>query len=99
MEGLELGLLNKCIVQFEVPFWDNTVDQFGQISDDPDDRGEAYMFWNLSKCTEKAILIALLAGKSAHRAEVVPKEQTLARVMKLLRKVSCLNLHLLSYSL
>lgn len=83
---LGFGLLNKIALYFPHTFWDESLDYFGHVNDDIENRGEFYMFWNLQRCTDKPILIALLAGNAAYNTEKDADHVIKERVMNSLSK-------------
>ncbi|KAK5271466.1 hypothetical protein LTR99_001378 [Exophiala xenobiotica] len=92
------GLLNKVILVFERPFWDVERDMFGLLrpprtgngnnqSDYKEGRGQFYLFWNCIETSGLPVLIALMAGESAHEAERVPDEVIVGQCVEQLRNV------------
>ncbi|GAB7341540.1 hypothetical protein MBLNU457_7754t2 [Dothideomycetes sp. NU457] len=97
IDRMGFGLLNKVVLVFERPFWDENFDMFGflnesekQDSMDPDDymenRGRFYMIWNCLKNSGRPVLSALMAGKAAHAAEVTDTETLVKEVTARLAK-------------
>jgi monoamine oxidase len=92
------GLLNKVILVFEKPFWDVDRDMFGLLraprnsaglhqSDYKAGRGQFYLFWNCIDTAGLPVLIALMAGESAHEAEKLSDEVLVGECMAQLRNV------------
>jgi len=92
------GLLNKVILVFERPFWDLDRDMFGLLraprsghgfnqGDYKEGRGQFYLFWNCIETSGLPMLIALMAGESAHEAERVPDEELVGQCVAQLRNV------------
>lgn len=98
IERLGFGLLNKVILVFEKPFWDVERDMFGLLreptaenslsqDDYAPNRGQFYLFWNCMKTSGVPMLIALMAGDSAHKAESLSDAEILGGVTSQLRNV------------
>lgn len=92
------GLLNKLILVFEKPFWDTERDMFGLLRAPRDNagaeqsnykqcRGQFYLFWNCIDTSGLPVLIALMAGESAHEAEVTPDAFLVEECLHQLRNV------------
>ena len=92
------GLLNKLILVFERPFWDIERDMFGILreprradgdhhSDYKEGRGQFYLFWNTIDTSGLPVLIALMAGESAHEAERTPDSEIVAQCLVQLRRI------------
>ncbi|KAK2747324.1 hypothetical protein FQN57_002222 [Myotisia sp. PD_48] len=98
IERLGFGLLNKVILVFESPFWNVDRDMFGLLRE-PEvldsmsqnsyrfSRGQFYLFWNCMPTSGVPMLIALMAGDSAHRAEVLSDHDIVDGVMSQLRNI------------
>ncbi|KAL5121230.1 hypothetical protein ACEQ8H_000698 [Pleosporales sp. CAS-2024a] len=80
IERMGFGLLNKIVLVYEKAFWEPDRDMFGLLNDGeteaslrPEEytkkRGRFYLFWNCLKTSGKPVLVALMAGESAHYAE------------------------------
>ena len=98
IDRLGFGLLNKIILVYDKPFWDVSKDMIGLLRDtDPpnstsqDDfargRGQFYLFWNCVKTSGLPVLIALMAGDSAHQAERTSNEHLIKEVTGQLRNI------------
>ncbi|KAK4499394.1 hypothetical protein PRZ48_009908 [Zasmidium cellare] len=92
------GLLNKVILLYDKPFWDDERDMFGLLNEaetkaslDPSDyarrRGRFYLIWNCSKISGRPMLIALMAGNAAHEAEWTDTNTLMTEVTDRLRTV------------
>ncbi|RMZ83467.1 hypothetical protein DV737_g1613, partial [Chaetothyriales sp. CBS 132003] len=92
------GLLNKLILVFERPFWDTERDMFGILreprsgdggkhEDYKQGRGQFYLFWNTIDTSGLPVLIALMAGDSAHEAEKTPDSEIVADCVDQLRRI------------
>lgn len=98
IDRLGFGVMNKVILVFEKPFWDVERDMIGLLREPavPDSlfqadyapgRGKFYLFWNCMKISGLPMLIALMAGDSAHEAERLPDSEILSEVVSQLRNI------------
>ena len=63
---LGFGHLNKLVIEFDRSFWPQDCDFFGSAQSYHDKEiGQAFMFWNIERFTEKPILSALISGEAA----------------------------------
>ncbi|KAI9866527.1 MAG: hypothetical protein M1813_001079 [Trichoglossum hirsutum] len=80
IERLGFGTLNKVVLVYEKPFWDEQRDMFGLLrrseageslsqGDYVARRGRFYLFWNCIKTSGRPMLVALMAGDAAHQTE------------------------------
>ncbi|KAM3721878.1 putative lysine-specific histone demethylase [Dirofilaria immitis] len=85
INSLGFGNVNKIMLFFEKPFWENTR-VFGQISDTmcATSRGEMFMF---QAHRDKPILIALVSGDSANALEEAPSDIIVYKIMNFLSAV------------
>ncbi|KAF2221971.1 flavin-containing amine oxidoreductase-domain containing protein [Elsinoe ampelina] len=92
IERLGFGVLNKIVLVFEKPFWDEQYDMFGMLNNaerensmNPDDyakgRGKFYLVWNCISNSGRPMLIALMSGHAAHAAEVTPTATLLKEIL------------------
>jgi len=76
---------------YEKAFWEADRDMFGLLNEAeneaslrPEDytakRGRFYLFWNCLKTSGKPVLVALMAGDSAHYAEATSNDQLVKEV-------------------
>ncbi|KAI7280705.1 hypothetical protein KC345_g4585 [Hortaea werneckii] len=97
IKRMGFGLLNKLILLYDKPFWDDDRDMFGFLNEaeiegslDPTDyaakRGRFYLIWNATKISGRPMLVALLAGNSAFEAEQTESQSLVDDVTKRLRK-------------
>ncbi|KAF2723267.1 hypothetical protein K431DRAFT_283071 [Polychaeton citri CBS 116435] len=97
IDRLGFGLLNKVVLLYDVPFWDDSRDMFGLLNEaeqknslDPAhyerSRGRFYLIWNCSKTSGRPMLIALLAGHAAYDAETTSTQTLMHEVTDRLRK-------------
>ncbi|KAK4565400.1 hypothetical protein LTR86_004017 [Recurvomyces mirabilis] len=98
IDRMGFGLLNKLVLLYDKPFWDDSRDMFGLLNEaeyqdslDPahyaKNRGRFYLIWNASKTSGRPMLVALLAGHSAHEAEQTDSSTLLEEVNRRLRKI------------
>ncbi|KAI9375977.1 flavin-containing amine oxidoreductase-domain containing protein [Aspergillus egyptiacus] len=98
IDRLGFGVMNKVILTFDQAFWDTERDMFGLLREPQNpqsmvqedyaaNRGRFYLFWNCVKTTGIPVLIALMAGDSAHQAERTPDAEIIAEVMSQLRNI------------
>jgi lysine-specific histone demethylase 1 len=85
IDDLGFGLLNKFAMWFDQSFWDIELDYFGYLN--PDNRGEYYLFWNLTKVCGRPTLVALLTGKAAYQYENESEKTAYDKIMKILRTI------------
>ena len=93
-----MGNLNKLVLEFEEVFW-RDVCYFGHVNRDDNgfdtdwyfrresQRGEFFMFWNLSRATKKPILVALIAGEAADTSEQNTDEELVDACFDVLQTV------------
>lgn len=81
----------QIILVYEEAFWEPDRDMFGLLNEAeseaslrPEDytkkRGRFYLFWNCLKTSGKPVLVALMAGESAHYAEASSNDQLVKEV-------------------
>ncbi|PGH20711.1 hypothetical protein AJ80_03471 [Polytolypa hystricis UAMH7299] len=98
IDRLGFGTMNKVILVFERSFWDEERDMFGLLrepttenslsqNDYIPNRGKFYLFWNCIRTSGLPMLIALMAGDSAHQAEATADADILTEVMSQLRNI------------
>jgi monoamine oxidase len=79
-----MGLLNKCCLLFDRPFWPDDADAFAYL-------GETDGHWaewlSLSRAAGQPALIGFNAGSAAEEIETLDDRQTAARAMEVLRSV------------
>ncbi|EOD18522.1 hypothetical protein EMIHUDRAFT_445147 [Emiliania huxleyi CCMP1516] len=75
IERLGFGSLNKVLLGFERPFWEEREggrDFWGWTAPNGRRRGEAFQFWNLQRSTGRPLLLVLHAGRAALRKARAP---------------------------
>ncbi|VDK44008.1 unnamed protein product [Anisakis simplex] len=83
IQSLGFGNLNKVILIFEKPFW-NQLQAFGHTSESSLSRGEFYIFYPVC---DMPVLIAMMAGEGASVTETLPDEIILSKAMKILSSI------------
>ena len=87
----------QLILLYDKPFWDDNRDMFGLLNEadyreslEPEHyakkRGRFYLIWNASKISGRPMLVALMAGHSAHEAEKTDTNTLLGDINNRLRK-------------
>ena len=84
INALGYGLLNKVILCWDKPFWDQDVNLFGHIGTTTASRGELFLFWNLYKVP---VLMALVAGDAASVMEKVADDVIVGRCLTVLKNI------------
>jgi lysine-specific histone demethylase 1 len=87
IKRLGFGILNKVVMEFSVPFWDESVDYFGAAAESTELRGRCFMFWNLKRTSGYPILVALVVGKAAYEGERQDSEELVEHAVEILRKL------------
>jgi len=90
IQKLGYGNLNKIALEFTETFWDDAVDYFGCAADTTN-RGRNFMYWNLAPVCGKPVLVALVAGEAAEKAETESDESLVKDAMSVLRRVASRN--------
>lgn len=72
---------------FPEAFWNLEDDQFVYAVEEPAARGQFYYFFQYAGISGGAVLTALVAGDAAIKFETDSKEESLARVMTVLRQI------------
>ncbi|KAK4984935.1 hypothetical protein LTR50_006275 [Elasticomyces elasticus] len=98
IDRMGFGLLNKVVLLYDKPFWNESRDMFGLLNDDlggesldpcdyASNRGRFYLIWNCTKTSGRPMLIALMAGNAAHHAETTPTIELVTEITARLSKV------------
>ncbi|WDE10018.1 flavin monoamine oxidase family protein [Thalassomonas haliotis] len=83
IHGLDMGVMNKLYLRFPEIFWDNSVDNIAQASEL---KGHWSYWLNLSKVTEKPVLLAFNVGSYGAEIEALSDDETVSLAMAELRK-------------
>ncbi|WMV31628.1 hypothetical protein MTR67_025013 [Solanum verrucosum] len=87
IKRLGFGLLNKVALLFPYVFWDSNVDTFGYVADDSSCRGEFFLFYNYATVAGGPLLLALVAGKAAHKFERMAPTDAVTKVLQILKGI------------
>uniref|UniRef100_A0A1J3HBY0 Protein FLOWERING LOCUS D n=1 Tax=Noccaea caerulescens TaxID=107243 RepID=A0A1J3HBY0_NOCCA len=87
IKRLGFGLLNKVAMLFPYVFWSTDLDTFGHLTEDPNYRGEFFLFYSYAPVAGGPLLIALVAGEAAHKFETMPPTDAVTRVLQILRGI------------
>ncbi|GFP87059.1 lysine-specific histone demethylase 1 homolog 1 [Phtheirospermum japonicum] len=87
IERLGFGLLNKVAILFPYDFWGGEIDTFGHLTDEPDMRGEFFLFYSYSSVAGGPLLIALVAGEAALKFEMMSPVESVNRVLEILKGI------------
>ncbi|XP_065063075.1 lysine-specific histone demethylase 2-like [Rhopilema esculentum] len=83
------GVIEKVVMQFKKKFWSDqieTADYFGHIPDSCEDRGFGCLFYDVSG-KDSPVLMALLAGDAALKAQKLSDENIVDRCLQTLAKM------------
>lgn len=72
----------QVVLCFDRCFWNPKVNLFGHVASTTASRGELFLFWNLYKAP---VLIALIAGDAASRAEEMTDQVIVDRALRVLK--------------
>ncbi|KAK4405111.1 Lysine-specific histone demethylase 11 [Sesamum angolense] len=72
IERLGFGLLNKVAILFPYDFWGGEIDTFGHLTEDPNMRGEFFLFYSYSSVAGGPLLVALGLEKLLPKGIAVP---------------------------
>jgi lysine-specific histone demethylase 1 len=84
IERLGFGNLNKVVLCFDRIFWEPDINLFGHVGSTTASRGELFLFWNIYQLP---VLLALVAGKSAHIMENVSDDVIVGRCIAVLKGI------------
>ncbi|KAK4357799.1 hypothetical protein RND71_023409 [Anisodus tanguticus] len=87
IERLGFGLLNKVAILFPYDFWGGEIDTFGHLTEDPNMRGEFFLFYSYSAVSGGPLLIALVAGEAAVKFEKMSPLESVVRVLEILKGI------------
>jgi len=98
IQRIGYGVLNKVVLVYKEPFWDERRDIFGTLRN-PDNRfsldqadyfsnrGRFFQWFNCTKTSGLPTLVALMAGDAAFYTEKTPNEELIEEATKVLRSV------------
>jgi len=82
------GTINKCALLFDHKFWDDSMDKFGYVNSDPEERGLHFLIHSYQHVAGGApVLLALSSGSAAKRKDSDTPESIKAQLMDRLRKI------------
>jgi len=85
---LGFGRLDKVFLQFDQPFWDDSIDFFGVAKGKSEGtRGLCFMFWNINRFSGTPILAALVSGEAVHASEHIPDESLVTEALSTLKGI------------
>ncbi|KAK3695074.1 flavin-containing amine oxidoreductase-domain containing protein [Podospora appendiculata] len=95
---LGFGVLNKVILVYKEPFWDEERDIFGVLRCPPNrhsldqkdyasQRGRFFQWFNVSKTSGMPVLLALMAGDAGYDTEQTCNDDLVAEATRVLRSV------------
>lgn len=87
IERLGFGLLNKVAILFPYDFWGGDIDTFGHLTDDPNTRGEFFLFYSYSSVAGGPLLVALVAGDAALKFEMMSPVESVQKVLEILKSI------------
>jgi monoamine oxidase len=98
IQRIGFGILNKVVLVYKKPFWDEDRDIFGTLrnpanrfsldqADYFSQRGRFFQWFNCSNTTGLPTLVALMAGDAAFQTEKTPNEDLIDDATKVLRSV------------
>lgn len=87
IERLGFGLLNKVAILFPYDFWGGEIDTFGHLTEDPNMRGEFFLFYSYSSVAGGPLLVALVAGEAAVKFENMSPVESVSRVLEILKGI------------
>ncbi|KAL8510969.1 hypothetical protein ACS0TY_017692 [Phlomoides rotata] len=90
---LGFGLLIKVALLFPHAFWGTDLDTFGHLCDHSSSRDEFFLFYSYATVVGGPLLIALVAGEAAYRFEKVDPTDSVRRVLRILRALTCMLIY------
>lgn len=87
IERLGFGLLNKVAILFPYDFWGGEIDTFGHLTEEPNMRGEFFLFYSYSSVAGGPLLVALVAGEAAVKFENMSPVESVSRVLEILKGI------------
>ncbi|CAN6469081.1 unnamed protein product [Victoria cruziana] len=87
IKRLGFGLLNKVAMLFPTAFWGTDLDTFGHLSEEPNRRGEFFLFYSYATVAGGPLLIALVAGEAAVKFESMDATDAVTSVLQVLKGI------------
>ena len=98
IQRIGFGVLNKVVLVYKEPFWDQNRDIFGTLRNppnrfslDPKDyfnqRGRFFQWFNVSKTSGLPTLLALMAGEAAFHTEKSTNDELIAEATGVLKAI------------
>ncbi|KAF9608277.1 hypothetical protein IFM89_008562 [Coptis chinensis] len=87
IQRIGFGLLNKVAMLFPYDFWGGGIDTFGHLTEDSSMRGEFFLFYSYSSVSGGPLLVALVAGESAVKFELMSPVDAVGRVLNILKSI------------
>jgi monoamine oxidase len=98
IQRIGFGVLNKVVLVYKEPFWDERRDIFGTLrnpsnrfsldqTDYFSQRGRFFQWFNCTKTSGVPTLLALMAGDAAFHTENAPNEELIEEATKVLKSV------------
>ena len=98
IQRIGFGVLNKIVLVYKEPFWDERRDIFGTLrnpanrfsldqTDYFSQRGRFFQWFNCTKTSGVPTLLALMAGDAAFYTEMTPNEELIEEATKVLKSV------------
>ncbi|GJD10557.1 Lysine-specific histone demethylase 1 homolog 1 [Galdieria sulphuraria] len=86
IDSLGFGGLNKVCLVFEELFWKHSI--FGALTDSSNQRGEFYIFWDMTKCSgQTPVLVTMICEPFVGRNEIADNHICVQRAMNILRRI------------
>lgn len=98
IQRIGFGVLNKVVLVYKEPFWDERRDIFGALRNPPNhvsldqtdyfsQRGRFFQWFNCTKTSGVPTLLALMAGDAAFHTEKTPNEELIEEATNVLKSV------------
>ena len=98
IQRIGFGVLNKVVLVYKEPFWDEGRDIFGTLRNPPDrftleqtdyfqQRGRFFQWFNCTKTTGLPTLLALMAGDAAFYTEKTSNDELIMEATRVLRSI------------
>eukprot|EP00960_Hanusia_phi_P059712 764266-Hanusia_phi.AAC.5 len=87
IDKLGFGVLNKVVLAFDKIFWQRATPKGKYIGYASERKGQFYLFIDITDCTSKPTLLALISGSMATELEVTPDDEVVRNAMRVLGKI------------